>query len=187
MTNFKNIVIAVAAVAIIILTGYFLIAVGRTSSPNAATESTVSLPVVTATSTHIAQISGSGELKTYRNAEYGFEFQYPRDWIIMEEPHGLGFYSRFELVAAPNVGESNNNPFLVNIVVPEFAERTFLGVETTSTVTVAGISGIKYEYEFEGTPEVAIVLPLGQLRIILGTTKPYEVFFNQILASFKFL
>lgn len=130
--------------------------------------------------------------KTYRNEQFGFEFQYPQDLIIRENSF-VSYYSKFNLEVVVKKGEYRDPAFLVNIVLPEFADHTFLGVgATTSTVTIDGVSGIKYEYEFEGLPEIAIVLPLGQYKVILGmegATKPYEYedTFNQILASFKFL
>ena len=90
--------------------------------------------------------------------------------------------------AAPNIGESNRMPFIANVVTPEYADRAFLGrgAKTSNTI-VAGVSGIQYEYEFEGSPETTIVLPFGRYKLILGTVKPYEVFFKQILSTFKFL
>src|SRR5258708_5286882 len=96
------------------------------SRENPTVQNTESSPPVVTTTPSAGTTSTNGQ-KTYTNNEYGFEFQYPHDWSIFEEPHGLGFYSKFELVAAPNVGESNENPFLINVVLPEFADRTFLG------------------------------------------------------------
>ncbi len=127
-------------------------------------------------------------LKTYHNEQWGFEFQYPEDWIVKENTFG-SYYSKFNLVVNPELVRSSNFTFSINIVLPEFPERSFRNIEkTTSEITVAGVRGIKYEYEFEGLPETAIILPLGEYKIILGTdSEQYLDEFNQILTSFKFI
>ena len=139
-----------------------------------------------------AEASSTLGMKLYKNTDFGFEFQYPEDLIIKENSYG-GYYSKFNLEMVIKSGEYLDSVFLVNIVIPEFADRTFLGVEAaTSPVTVAGVTGIRYDYVFEDLPETAIVLPFGQYKIILarlGTIKrnEYDEYVNQILASFKFL
>ena len=134
----------------------------------------------------IATTTQSG-LKSYRNEEWGFEFQYPDDWRIRESAF-KNYYSKFNLEIMPPGEIELFDPIVVNVVLPEFADRAFLGLNTTtSTVIVNSILGVKYVYEFEGTPEVDIVLPLEEYKMILGTKKDYEDVFNQIVSSFKFL
>lgn len=147
----------------------------------------------TAPSTSSVPATSTIETKTYRNTEYGFEFQYPSDLVVRENTF-RSYYSKFNLQVEYWDKEGKYlSVFDVNIVLLEFADRTFLGSgATTSTVIVNGISGIKYEYEFESLPEVAVVLPFGQYKVILGiggSSKFYghESTFNQVLASFKFL
>lgn len=124
-------------------------------------------------------------LKIYRNDEFGFEFQYPQNWIVLENSFA-SYYSKFNVIAAPT--EVFPGPFLVNIVLPEFADRTFLSSNpSTSTVSVSGRVGIEYKYVFEEEPETAIVLPMGQYKVILGTTEPFEKMYYQILKTFRFL
>ncbi|MFQ6083947.1 MAG: hypothetical protein ACE5WD_11420 [Candidatus Aminicenantia bacterium] len=127
-------------------------------------------------------------LKLYRNEEWGFEFQYPQDWVVKENTFG-SYYSKFNMVIRPTVGWYSRFPVSVNIALPEFPERSFQNIEkTTSEVTVDGVLGIKYQYEFEGSQETAIILPLGEYKIILGTdNEQYTEIFNQVLATFKFL
>ena len=132
-------------------------------------------------------LSTPDNTKIYRNEEWGFEFKYPGDWIIQEKPFG-GFYSKFNLVVAPSIGEAYPPPILINVVLPEFADNTFRSVETVaSEANVDEVSGIKYEYYFEGVPEIAIVLPHGGYRVILATKRKYEGVFNQFISTFKFL
>lgn len=131
--------------------------------------------------------------KLYRNEEWGFEFQYPED-LILKENLFKNYYSKFNLEVSIKTDETHLAPvFDVNVVLSEFVESSFKNLEkTTSSVSVDGIVGVRYDYIFEGLPEIAIILPLGQNKIILGmlgTIKPnaYENIFNQILSTFKFL
>jgi len=132
-------------------------------------------------------------LKTYHNEEFGFEFQYPADWTlhpsVLKNP-----LSKFELIGtAPEEKVPNTiiPSILVNIVTPDFADRASISFKnlnaSTSTVIVGGVEGTKYEYEFESIPQIAIVLPFGEYRMILGARKEYEGVFNQILSTFQFL
>ncbi len=133
--------------------------------------------------------NNKSELKTYRNEEWGFEFMYPKDLVILEDAF-KSYYSKFNLKILTKVGEQFDPTFLVNIVLPEFAERSFTGLEKITTrVNIDGVSGIQYEYEFGGRREIAIILPINkQYQLILGVYyKEYEGIFNQILATFKFL
>ena len=123
--------------------------------------------------------------KTYANAEYGFELQYPADWTVRENSFGSQ-NSKFNVELVPPRQMDLNDSVLINIVLPAFAERAFLGVgASTSTANVDGVAGVKYEFEFEGLAEVGIVVPLGQYRMIIGTEKRDEAVFNEVLASFK--
>jgi len=141
-----------------------------------------------ASSTSSTQATSTAGTKTYRNTEWGFEFRYPQDFVLRENTFG-NYYSQFNLDVVVKEGQYFAPFFLVNVVLPEFAERSFRGVEkTTSAITIDRVSGIKYQYEFEGQQETAIVLPLGKNKIILALeNQQYEDVFNQILASFKFL
>ncbi|MEK7174346.1 MAG: hypothetical protein AAB759_01675, partial [Patescibacteria group bacterium] len=147
---------------------------------------------ITSTSTAPTQATSTSETKIYRNEQWGFEFQYPINLIVRENTFG-GYYSKFNVEIVAKQGKYLDTVLLVNVVLPEFADRTFLSMSaTTSTVIIAGISGIKYEYEFEGLPEVAIVLPFEQYKVILGREgstmqHEYDNYVNQIFTSFKFL
>jgi hypothetical protein len=132
-----------------------------------------------------AQTSSATDTKTYTNAEYGLELQYPADWTVRENSFG-SYNSKFNVELVPPRQRDLEDSILINVVLPEFAERAFLGVgASTSTATVDGKAGVKYEYEFEGMPSLDIVVPLGQDRMIIGTEKRDEAVFNQVLASFK--
>lgn len=146
-----------------------------------------STPVAISSLALLAPTSSAPGVQTYRNTEYGFEFQYPQGWAVEENAFG-SYYSKFNVVVVPAKERHPLAPVLVNIVLPEFAYRTFQGIEKVSEVTVAGLPGIKYEYEFEEEPETAIVLPFGEYKMILGTTtNNYEDVFEQVFATFKFL
>lgn len=132
--------------------------------------------------------------KIYHNEEFGFEFQYPEDWIIQKNTFYSPF-SKFNLVGAPINNDyllyAPSSPFLINIVTTDFADRVIISRKNldaiTSNVTVSNIEGVKYEYKFENIPTISIDISTGKHRIILGAMKQYEGVFNQIISSFKFL
>jgi len=153
------------------------------------------IPIATTTSSTTPNQSTSiPKTQTYINTEFGFEFQYPEKWVIVREDKSVNYYSKLLLeISAPEIFNNEkrfDSAFLVNIVLPEFI-RGFDGLEkNTSEITVDSIKGVKYEYIFNDFPETTVILPFGELKIILGTgggSKQYLDEFNQILASFKFL
>ncbi|MFQ6118996.1 MAG: PsbP-related protein [Methanosarcinales archaeon] len=136
-------------------------------------------------------LNSTSTLKTYRNEEFGFEFQYPEGWSFHENTFYSPF-SKFNLVGASPEESGRPDPLapslLINIVTPDFVDRAFYDLENiASEINVRGVIGSKYEYEYEGSFKIAIILPFGQYKIILGAYKVYEDIFNQILTSFKFL
>ncbi|MEK7149428.1 MAG: hypothetical protein AAB757_00405 [Patescibacteria group bacterium] len=135
-----------------------------------------------------AATTTTSTLKIYRNKEFGFEFQYPADLIIRENAF-KSYYSKFNLKIYKKIEEQFDPTFLVNVVLPEFAEQSYGGLEkTTDKVIVDGVSGIKYQYKFNERKETAIILPLNEYRLILGVYyEEYENVFNQIISTFKFL
>ena len=131
--------------------------------------------------------------KTYRNEEFGFEFQYPANWTlhptVLKSP-----FSKFELIGTTpeeNVPNTIVPSLLVNIVTPDFADRAVVSFNSlnanTSVVIVAGVKGVKYEYEFASTLRITVDLPFEENRILLGANRKHADVFNQVIATFKFL
>lgn len=144
-------------------------------------------PSPVATTTPNNQTSNTPEIKIYRNTEFRFEFQYPENWKF-EENTIYSPFSKFNLIGSPTKGLYISDPIVINIVTPDFVERQFADLKDSAIETnVAGITGEKYEYPFEGTTVIDIILPFGKYKMILGAKKPYEDIFNQILDTFKFL
>ncbi|MEK7608229.1 MAG: hypothetical protein AAB495_01490 [Patescibacteria group bacterium] len=150
-------------------------------------------PVSTTSFLPVAQTNSTPGFKTYRNAEYGFEFQYPEGWKLEENSFRSPF-SKFNIIGvAPKEAVPNTivPSMLVNIVEPDFAARASLGFRnlgaTTSIVVVGGVEGTRYEYDLSGISQISINLPFGDHRMLLGASKQHENTFNQTLSSFKFL
>lgn len=137
----------------------------------------------------LSQTTTIPEVKIYRNEEWGFEFEYPEDWKIIENPYGSPF-SRFNLIIVPIKGKYLPDPVLINIVTPEFADRAAVSRKNLGAVEVdviiGGTRGIKYQYT-EQFSTISIDLLFGEYRVILGAKKQYEDVFNQVIASFKFI
>lgn len=147
---------------------------------NQSEEAKTQQPTVTTTTAISA-------LKTYRNEEWGFEFQYPENWKTKEDSFYSPF-SKFNLIMVPVEGKYLPDPIFVNIVTPDFAEQTARNLgKSVVEIKVAGVFGPKYEYEYESLHEIGIILPFGEYRMLLGSKKQYEDIFNQILTSFKFI
>ncbi len=173
--NIKKIIIIVVVIIIVVSGGWILM---QKYSQEIPTQN---------------QATTTPEMLTYRNTEFGFEFQYPKGWTF-EETLFYSPASKFNLIGASPEEKGIGNPvfpsFLINIVTPEFAEsadinRRNLGA-IESAVIIDGVKGIKYEYT-EKVLKISIDLPFKQYHILFGVKKQYEPVFNQILASFKFL
>ncbi|TSC96975.1 MAG: hypothetical protein Athens101426_31 [Parcubacteria group bacterium Athens1014_26] len=135
-----------------------------------------------------AQIVNISETKIYRNTEFGFEFQYPKEWELEENSFHSPF-SKFNLQGDTSAKDYNpfNSAFLVNVVTPDFIERQFADLKSVAQeIRVGGIDGKKYKYK-EQFAVIDVILPFGQYQLILGTRQEYEDIFNQILATFKFI
>ncbi len=129
--------------------------------------------------------------KTYRNEEFGFEFQYPENWIFRNNTSYSPF-SKFDLIGAPSEKEHliyyPVPPFLINIVTSDFVERQFFDLKNiTSKTIVGGVEGLKYEYEEQKLSHITVILPLGEYEMILGATEEYKDTFDQIIATFRFI
>lgn len=126
--------------------------------------------------------------KTYRNEEWGFQFEYPRGFII-EENYFSGYYSKFNLYILDKINDGVELAFLVNIVLSEFAERSFSGLDKkTKEIIVDGVPGVEYEYKINERREKIAIFPFGDYKLILGIHyKEYENLYEQVLSTFKFL
>lgn len=185
----KKLLVLIVIITLILISIWIFIyrSIQKELSPAPISTSMFQLSTVPAPATE--STNTIAKMKIYRNTEWGFEFQYLEDWAV-EENYFKNYYSKFNLKVTPVKERHTKEPVAINIVLPEFADSSFRSVEkTTSEIIINGVSGIKYEYEFGGRQEIAIILPLGDLRIIIGTDDKqyYEDVFNQILTSFKFL
>lgn len=150
------------------------------------------LAVLITSSTPPTQASSTTGLKTYRNTDFGFEFQYPDKWSF-EVGSFYSPFSKFNLQGDSSAKDYNPllPVFLLNVVMPDFADSVIMGWRQSgsieSEIVVGDVHGKKFEYT-KPHPGVSIILPFGKYGIILATkNKDHEDIFNQILATFKFL
>lgn len=194
MTDKNKIATILVLFCLVIFAGvgwrYFISSESVGKVPLSSTE-VISLAVPQATSVPPLRPAITSEIKTYRNEEWGFGFEYPKDFVIRENVLGYSPFSKFDLAGAPTKKEyliyRPATPFLINIATPDFADRQFFDIRNTATeIMVGGFMGLKYKYEEQDTTYTTVILPLSQYKMILSTTNTYEDIFNQILASFKF-
>jgi hypothetical protein len=140
-------------------------------------------------STAITSTIATSTFKTYKNEEWGFEFEYSNGFILKENIFG-SYYSKFNLEIFEQK-EGLDSVLLLNIVLPKFVDTAFWKSQRNiSKVIIDGVEGTKYEYEYEGSPQTDVILPFGEYKIILGTgdgEKQYLDELNHILSSFHFL
>lgn len=150
-------------------------------------ESTVSTGVSTSSvNVDTSLIKTVGQDGFLRSEVWGFEFEYPKQWVVRESTFG-GRNTLYNLVARPETGFSGN-PILINVVTAEFAENTFNGVDAEpELIVVDGVEGLKYHYPWRSGFETAVVLPLGENNVILGTHDRYEDEYYKFLETFKFI
>ena len=190
----KSLLVGIILMVLGIMVAVILWVFGRRAAQKPPSQNSVPPTVPSVVSSSTEQASSTDGTKTYTNSEFGFEFQYPEGWSFYASTFYSPF-SKFNLVGASQKENGSPDPIdpsiLVNVVTPDFVDRAVISRRnlsaTTTDVIVAGVRGVKYEYVFEGTPQVDVDLPLGQYKMILGAKKQYENIFNQILASFRFL
>jgi hypothetical protein len=152
-----------------------------TSTPDAPT--TTKIIVVQ------SDVAHSG-MKLYRNEEFGFEFWYPEGWTITEQ-RNLNPYIKFEVVAQLGT-YVYYHPFFVLISTRQHALDVADAIndhDTSTPITLAGVSGIRHEYEYtEEAHHIDYDFIFSDHAIFIGNENNSHVpEFNQILSTFKFL
>jgi hypothetical protein len=196
----KKVIIAISIVAVVVIVGVLFwnmhqniippISVPITTAPVKAPSTSTPAILSHKNQTPTASTTGvvvPSKTKTYTNKQWGFEFQYPKDWEIEENTWGSPF-SKFNLVAHPVGTHSNFEPFEINVTNADFVARSFAPHENNATsVVVDGVVSRKYKYESE-TYYIDVIVPIADMRIIIGNSNNEHVpEFNEILTSFKFL
>lgn len=142
---------------------------------------------VKATSTSI--VTSAPGMQTYTNEEWGFRFEVPDDWQILEDSF-RGSYTKLGMemrIPADEVGYWNS-AIVIHIVDPEFVYKSFGNTPYTEIVTkIDQIGGLRYVYDWNDIQQVAVVLPIQEYSIILGLEGPYPEVFEDFLDTFEFI
>lgn len=194
----KKIALAITFILLCVFAGLWYAHVLNSRSQNNISQSilspakTISTVIATstantlATTTSIVTESHPG-MKLYRNAQWGFEFWYPKGWEWKENVFGSPNI-RFNLTVMKINGKNTNQDDMINIVTPDFANREYQDIQNESTpFTVDNLQGLKYEYK-EDINYIDIVIPINKDNtIIFGNEDRAHISeFNQIVSSFQF-
>lgn len=191
MTRIRKIILWIS-ITVLLGIGVFVLLKKFYFEPNLVNE-----PLATTTNTTHVEVENptttSQNLKTYRNEEWGFEFEYPDGWSFHENT----FYSsasKLNLIGASP--EENNNPnpvrpsILINIVTPDFAEKAAMDRKkigaTSVNISIDSVLALKYQY-VEQISKISIDIPRDQYNFIISSSQKYEIVLNQILSSFQFI
>jgi hypothetical protein len=135
IANKKLILIIIILVMLGVLTAITVWMFGKRPDQNQPMPSVVPA----ASSTPIA--SSTVGMKTYTNIEFGFEFEYPKNWIL-EDDKSYSPFSKFTRIGAPLEKKYliyyPSPPLVVNIVTPDFAERQFSDLKNAVSEVVVG-------------------------------------------------
>lgn len=138
-------------------------------------------------------VDPNSSLKTYRNTEYGFEFNYPANYPLYENTFTNGG-TKFSLITSSPKEDGYPNsiipPLALTVVTKDFANNVVLNVNslkpTISDVLLGGIKAKKYSYT-ANIKETAIIVPFEENFIILSSRGGYDSVFNEVVSSFQFV
>src|SRR3989344_566707 len=189
----KKLLFLFVVIALGLIVAWLLIEYQPTQKELVPSPISTSTPQSPTVSTPVVSTSTVQKFQTYRNEEFGFEFQYPEDWSFHVNTFG-GPFSKFNLVGASPEENGLPNPLapsiLINIVTPDFADRAVMSRRNAGAIEsdfiVDGIPAKKYEYT-SNFPKVSIDFPFREFRMILAASIEYEDVFNRVLSSFKFI
>ncbi len=156
--------------------------------------------------------TSTSDWKTYINTEYGFEFQYPNDWSIVQADGKASYeitaVASKEKLSNPNYGsegvgpdiifnhyssiseepENKSNNFNAK-TIQEFIDRNIL-ISENKKINFAGYEAYEMTRGGLGASYAIMINKNGQVYEILFTSKAYKSELNsvenQVLSTFKF-
>ena len=126
------------------------------------------------------------DMKVYRNTEFGFEFEYPRDWEI----RAPAFYSKVSLLNM-SISPDGSDAVVINITPKEWVENALVKMRARGVniedVTLDGHAAIELKDKDRVSRPATITLVLVDDTFWIDITGVlgYEEGYRQILNSFK--
>ncbi len=180
----KKYTITITVVALIALGAFVWFKKGQQPEP---TEKMVVINTSTTTNQNINSTTNNPVFKTYRNEEWGFEFQYP---LEAEINHKQPFYKNDGLNLTITNPPPNNNLITVGFFINDWSkDNLIVKLLNQNIVSEASMhNGIAYKYEadFGSGYNIEYLIPKGRYWVIISGEKENQKVIDAVFSSLKF-